>query len=174
MGDLEWPAPPTKAVTTNDTSSPGLRNTEAASTRGCLCPPSPSSFPQKVKKPHNNIKEASIIRKFYFPSCGRKNKKLFEFCFSCTRFMNEVSWWQLWHLICKPLLPWVGARELKGLESAECFVPRVAEQGHTCSWHLWLGQPVPPCSVQLPNTPLPANLLSFSNWFHVLFTGNCF
>lgn len=79
MGDLEWPAPPTKAVTTNDTSSPRLRNPEAASTRGCLCSPSPSSFPQKVKKPHNNIKEASIIRKFYFPSCGRKIKSFLSF-----------------------------------------------------------------------------------------------
>lgn len=62
-------------------------------------------------------------------------------------FLNEVSWW---HLICKPFLLWAGARELKGLKSTECFVPRVAEQGHTCLWHLWLGQPVPPalCSFQ--------------------------
>lgn len=88
MGDLEWPAPSTKAVTTNDTNSPGLRNTQTASTRGCLCPPSPSSFPQRVKKPHNNIKRLQPLRSWvYFPSSGRKIKSFLSFA---------LAVWGLW------------------------------------------------------------------------------
>lgn len=156
MGDLEWPAPSTKAMTTNDI--------RAKEPRGCLCPPSPSSFPQKVKKTHKNIKEASIITSWvYFPSSGRKWKAVWVL-----HWHYEVYQWRfLMALICQPLLPWAGARELKGLESTKFLVPRVTEQGHSCLRHLWL------CAAS--KHTLPVNLLSFpSNWFPVFCTGNCF
>lgn len=134
MGDLEWPAPSTKAGTTNDI--------RAKEPRGCLCPPSPSSFPQKMKKTHNNIKEVSIIQKLVlFPIFWKRNKTLLSFA---------LAVWGFWMKF--PDGTWSAnlffPEEVPG--GTECFVPRVAEQGHTCLWHLWLGQPVPPalCSFQ--------------------------
>lgn len=120
----------------------GLRHPEVASTRGWLCPPSPSSFLQKVKKSHNNIKETSIIgSQVYSPSSGR----------SCLSFCQVYEWSFLMALGAS-LCPLSRARELQGLESSECSWPGshskvTAPCGTVC---------LSPCSEQLPNTLLPA------------------
>lgn len=119
----------------------GLRHPEAASTRGWLCPPSPSSSVEGEKIPQQHKRNFNHWKSGLFPILW---KKLSEFLSGLWVKFPDGTW-------CQSLSPEQG-QGAAGTGEHWVLMARVTQQGHSSLWHcvpvplLWAASKhTPPC-----------------------------